>query len=123
MGNDVADRIKQQTYENIQKRLRDQIAEREQVIAELNEKRKKDAEQHESELEGVLLLVDTLLDFITQNCGDIPETLLDIIARRQEERILRSLPPAPEGNPAASDGQVMKMGPDGKVSWVPLSRQ
>lgn len=133
LRNDVADRIKTQTHENLQRRLRDQIAEYQNKLTQEVNLRSADRAQFELETAASLVLIDKLLDFIAQNFGgDLPPTLHEMIAERQEQRLLvnpvspfeDSMSPSAQlgghrvtNIAPASDGQVLRMGRDGKVGF------
>ena len=136
LKNDVAERIKNQTHENLERRLRDQITELNNKLGEEQQLRRNERTDHELEVAASLVLVDKLLDFIAQNFGgDLPRGLYEIIAERQEQRLLTNPPtvefddsiPTPStfiGHPltnvvpASKDGQVLSKGADGRVGYV-----
>ncbi len=127
MSQDITERIKQQTNENIQRRLRDQLAEAQQQLELSQTEHLKDRLRYEAELEDALKIVDTLLDFIAQRADELPVELLEVIAVRQEQRIERALPreaAAGDGQPNSANavvvvggaGQVLRM-VGGQLSW------
>lgn len=110
LSNEVADRIKQQTHENLQRRLRDQLEQEKSG-------RLSDRTLYDKEIRAALEVVDTLLDFIAQNAGEIPEHLLDVIAQRQEQRILATDSTSSSPVPISSgDGQVLRR-TGGTLGW------
>ncbi len=123
MRNEVAERITSQINENIQTRLRQQVSELKQKLAlETNARNNEDA-LHKKEIEGLLGALDAALDFIAQNMGDIPPELLDLIAGRQEERLKKNSVPdqwSPVDVQGSSDGQVLRLGPNGVPTFVKL---
>ena len=137
LRDDVAERIKNQSHENQLRRLRDQIQELNNKLGEEQQLRRNERTDHELEVATSLVLIDKLLDFIAQNFGgDLPRGLYEMIAERQEQRLLTNPPSVvfddsistpstfirhPLTNvapPLGKDGQVLRKGADGSVGYV-----
>lgn len=133
-----SDRIKDLTNKTLLQRAQQREKEAEerarQLSLQLDDLKatwRKGAEQADEQLTQTLKIVDTLIEFIVLNHGDLPEKLVDIVAARQEVRIAKSLPGVEaeteatytgyarlNSTPAASlDGQILRIN-KGIVSWV-----
>jgi hypothetical protein len=88
MSNSTADRIQQQTLQNMKKLYEDKVKVAEDETARVLEQRKLEAKEIEGLFEALLGSVDTLVKFLLQHHdGELPAEILELIAERQEARI------------------------------------
>jgi hypothetical protein len=128
---DVADRLRAQTGQYTQERLRQQAGWLEDQLKLERDSAQKAADLAEKTFEELRQTMDTLIEFIVLNHGDIPETLMEIIAARQEQRIAKSLKGGMSDEEktrelvmssptfkSAQDGQILRMGAGGKLGFA-----
>ena len=80
------------------------------AVADLAESRrahKQSSAEADEQLKTICVAFDTLIEFILLNHGEIPEKLVEIIAARQEQRIVASLPKADFINQGVQEDDVV----------------
>lgn len=88
MSNSTADRIQQQTLQNMKTLYEGKVRVAEDETQRIKDQRRLEAEETEALFEGLLGNVDMLLKFLMQHHGhELPEEILELIADRQEARI------------------------------------
>lgn len=139
-NNDSAARIREQAnkllLERAQQREQEQERRANKALQDLADERiahRHSKELADAQLDELCVTLDTLIEFILLNHGEIPSKLAEIIAARQEQRIERALPQGSfvdegvkEGNTlvvgaAMTDGQFGQLlkAQNGTLAWAP----
>ena len=112
LSDDIANRINQQTQENLKHRYEEKVRVAEEETARVRMQRVAEAAEAAELFNLLLSKVDLLAKFITQHHEhELPEEILELIAKRQESRIESNL----------IWGGVDLADTDAKVTLLPLA--